>query len=54
MIELPFDADLHTLAPRYCEGGYGFVADREIAAYSALQIPELSNALITDYPWPIQ
>ncbi len=49
MISLPFDMDLHSHSPRYCEDGYGFVTDREIAAYPALQIPELSNGFV--HPW---
>lgn len=49
MIQLPFEADLRADALRYCEGGYGFVTDREIAAYPALRIPELSNGFVR--PW---
>lgn len=49
MISLPFDVDLRSDMPRYREGGFGFVTDREIAAHSALQIPELSNGFVR--PW---
>ncbi len=44
-MELPFSHDLAGHAvPLYAPGGWGFVTERERAAFPALQTPELNNA----------